>query len=133
MDPRLTFPPSRRLGHDLEFQRVYDARMRQSRAGLLAHSAPSQHPHYRLGLSVGKSVGGAVERHRVKRLLREAFRMAQHDLPRPAQGGYDLVLGVRGRADGLTLEAASRSLIELTALLHHAWQKRSAPGRGVAP
>ena len=45
----------------------------------------------RLGVSVGRRVGGAVERNRVKRLLREAFWAIAADLP----PGHDFVLVAR--------------------------------------
>jgi ribonuclease P protein component len=120
---RFTFPASRRLGRNVEYQRVYGSRMRKSRGPLTGFSAPSALPHYRLGLAVGRSVGNAVERHRVKRLIREAFRLSQHTLPRPETGGYDLIVSVRGRAPG-TLDEVQRLLIELAALLHAEWSRR---------
>ncbi len=45
----------------------------------------------RLGLSIGKVVGAAPARNRWKRLIRESFRLSQHDLPR----GLDIVVRPR--------------------------------------
>ncbi len=54
----------------------------------------------RLGVSVGRRVGGAVVRNRVKRLLREAFWAVAPELP----GTYDYVVVARPEA----LELARR-------------------------
>ncbi len=57
----------------------------------------------RLGLSVGRKVGGAVERNLVKRLLREALGAPETDLA----PGYDIVVVARADAGAL---AATRGL-----------------------
>lgn len=65
-------------------------------------------PHARLGLAISKRVSKrAVERNRIKRLLRESFRQIRHQLP-----PVDLVVMARAEAAGvpgaqLLLEAAA--------------------------
>ena len=62
----------------------------------------------RLGLSVGKRVGGAVERNRVKRVLREEFSRIQPELT----PGVDYVVIARPGAHEYVEERGSRALGE---------------------
>lgn len=119
------FSRSLRLAHDNEYKAVYGARMKKTSGPLVAYSRPNGLAHYRLGLSVGRRIGGAVVRNRAKRLIREAFRLAQHDLPLSPAGGYDLVIGVRD-AQGAMLADYQPVLAELAAALHREWTKRAA-------
>ncbi len=64
----------------------------------------------RLGLSVGKRVGGAVVRYRIKRLIREAFRLSQHELP----AGLDIICVAR-TPPAATMEDYRDSLRRLVA------------------
>lgn len=65
--------------------------------------------HARLGLSVSRKVGGAVERNRWKRVLREAFRLSRDRLP-PA---IDLVVIPRADASQAQLSTAAESLVKV--------------------
>ena len=100
----------RRLRHQRDFNRVYAARCRAGDGQLLVYAAVGNEQRgTRFGLSVSRKHGNAVRRGRLKRLLREAFRVQQHDLP----SGLDLVLIPRQGADP-TLEDLKRSLLQLS-------------------
>ena len=63
----------------------------------------------RLGVSVSKDHGGAVRRNKLKRLLREAFRLERHRFPQPV----DLVLIPRQRDDDFPLAELRREIVAL--------------------
>lgn len=85
------FPRPARLLSGKDFDRVYALRQRVSDGYFSINYAPAAAGAPRLGLSVGaKMAGNAVSRNRVKRTIRESFR-----LHRPALPPLDLVVGAR--------------------------------------
>jgi ribonuclease P protein component len=88
------FPRDARLLGPKDFERVYALRQRVSNLCFSINFAPSPSGYARLGLSVGaKSVGNAVARNRVKRIVRDWFRLCRAELP-----PLDLVVGARNGA-----------------------------------
>ena len=61
----------------------------------------------RLGLTVSAKLAGAVQRNRVKRLFREAYRLHEDEFA----SGVDLVLVARSRAVGATYWEIEKSLL----------------------
>jgi ribonuclease P protein component len=89
--PRAAFPRSARLLRHADFERVYKLGRRHFSASMTVFylqrqesagpGAKTAAPGLRIGFTVGRALGGAVQRNRIKRRLREAVRLTR---PSPA-------------------------------------------------
>ncbi len=102
------FPKALRLLKTAEFDRVFQRRRSQADGVLLVYGCENELSVPRLGLVVSRKCGSAVIRNRWKRAIREAFRLARHDLP----AGVDLVVLPRG-GDSPTMSRVQQSLLAL--------------------
>ena len=114
-----TLPKTRILRAPRDFDAVFAARVKESRGPLTILSTPNELPHARLAIQTSRRVGNAVRRNRIRRLIREAFRLMQHDVPR----GYDLVIVVRPH-EPLILADYQRLLSGAIVKLHNVWARK---------
>ena len=88
VDQQLNFTKDQRIRKKTEFDAVFARRQRAFEGPIGVYVAPNQQPQSRLGISMSRKVGTAPRRNRIKRLLRESFRLQQHELP----AGWDIVV-----------------------------------------
>lgn len=108
-----------------QYQRVYAARTSVTRGPLRIHACPSLDGKARLGLSVPGRVGTNVVRNRIKRLLREAFRLRKVEIAEAiaAGPGLEIVVGVQPH-EPAALEDYTKALVSAIAALAKTWRAR---------
>lgn len=123
---RFTLSAQKRLRRKSDFDAAYARGRRFGNGffGVIAFWNDKGWP--RLGLAVAvRTAGGGVERNRIRRIIRESFRMHQYELP-----AVDLVVSARSRAKDATGQQLRDSLAELWQIVaskSHAFCSRS-PG-----
>ena len=116
------FPKQVRLLKSAQFNRVFQRRCSRADDTLIVYACENDEGRPRLGLVVSRKYGSSVARSRWKRCLREAFRLAQHELPQ----ALDLVVLPRSRA----VPTMARMQASLTRLAQQLEQRLS---RGESP
>jgi ribonuclease P protein component len=106
---RQRFPKSARLLKRAEFRRVYDEGQRRNGSTFAVFYRPNGLAETRLGVTVPTRVGGAVLRNRVKRRLRELFRLNRERFPI----GWDIVLNPREAAGRVPFRSLEKEMLRL--------------------
>ena len=88
------FPKYLRLLRRADFRRVYEEGQRRSALLCTVFFRSNGLTHSRLGITVPARVGKAVVRNRIKRRLREVFRLNRAAIP----GGWDIVVNPRAQS-----------------------------------
>jgi len=82
------------LKQNRDFQRLYKKGKSAVCPTMVVYCRRNRLDHNRLGITVSTKLGGAVRRNRIRRRIREVYRLSLPNL----EAGYDLVLVARNRA-----------------------------------
>ena len=103
-----SFKKNERLRKQREFVAVKNEGRRISTKNFVLLIRPNNLPHHRLGLIVSKKTGNAVRRNRIKRCLREFFRLKKSKFAPPPK---DIVIIAKKGANRLDTRAITEELL----------------------
>jgi len=104
--PKFGFPKKARLRRESEFKAVYNEGAKVVDQLVVLFYRPNGLDITRLGLAVSRRLGKPVVRNRIKRLLREFFRLNRWRM----QPGIDIVLVARRGMIGLKYQQVAQQL-----------------------
>ncbi|MBQ9608340.1 MAG: ribonuclease P protein component [Lachnospiraceae bacterium] len=102
------------LKNNREFGRVYNQRESYANKYLVMYLSANSLECSRIGISVNKKVGNSVVRHRITRLIREAYRLNKEKI----KTGYDIVIVARTSAKDKNYHDIESAFIHLAGLHH---------------
>jgi len=111
---------SARLTHRVEFDAVYRNGRRRSSRQFTVFFAPNGSTESRFGISVGRALGGAVVRNRIRRRVREVLRLHYREIP----SGWDIIVHPRASVAKAEFQALGT---ELLGLLRNSLPAESVP------
>ncbi len=92
-----------------EFQTVYESGESFANRNLVMYVLPNHTEENRVGISVSKKVGNSVVRHRIKRIIRESYRLNCDNVI----SGLDIVMIARKEAKAKSYQELEESMLHL--------------------
>ena len=106
------------LRSNFDFKCVYNRKKSFANRYLIMYISENGTDALRLGVSVSKKVGNSIVRHRLARLIREAFRLNVTQVT----PGYDVVVIARAGLKGKGYKETESAMLHLLKL-HHIYNK----------
>jgi len=98
-----------RLKKRKDFKKVYAKGKTSANKYLVAYVLNNNHNTIRIGFSVSKKIGNAVERNKIKRVLREICRLNIHKFI----SGIDVIFIARSKIKGISYSKVEKELLKL--------------------
>lgn len=111
---------SESLKKNRDFRQVYEKGTSYANRYLVMYAIDNSREVNRIGISVSKKVGNSVVRHRLKRLIKENYRLREAEFHQ----GLDMVILARVSAKDCDYRQIGSALIHL-AKLHHIWESKA--------
>ncbi len=103
----MKFTESLKKNH--EFQEVYRTGVSHANRYLVMYVSENNQEKNRLGISVSKKVGNSVVRHRVKRLVKESYRLHEDIF----NSGLNIVITARAAASSISYAKMESAVLHL--------------------
>lgn len=97
------------LKNNSDFKKVYSKGKSYANRNLVIYFYPNNEDINRIGISVSKKVGISVVRNRIKRLVRECYRLNEYKIKK----GYDIIFIVRVNSKNATYYVINKALMHL--------------------
>ncbi len=97
------------LKKNKDFKRLYYKGKSFASSVVVVYVMKNKSNQNKIGITVSKKLGNAVKRNRVKRRLREAYRLIEESL----KPGYNIVIVARSKSAFVKFEILKKSLLEL--------------------
>jgi ribonuclease P protein component len=104
---RISMTKTQSLNENYGFRRLYKTGKCSVQPHIAVYTRKNRLGHNRLGITTTKKIGNAVARNRARRLIREAYRLSERQIPT----GIDIVVVARQRAVTAGMEDVRKSLL----------------------
>ena len=98
-----------RLKKNEDFRRIYKKKRSMANKLLIIYILENKYEYNRIGFTVSKKVGKSVIRNRVKRILRESYRLNEEKILQ----GYDIIIVARNTASKASYKEIESAMLHL--------------------